>query len=97
MNDIKQLIDKFLKNKINEKNLIELYYNIGSNLKDIDLLELELYLKSIYGLNISFTRRNFIRIKKFYNSLNKNIYDYYTKNSIEYLIEEMKNLQKNHI
>ena len=55
-------------------NLLNMFYDIGELIKknNIDLVELELYLKSKYGIIISFTKRNFKNMILLYNKYEKN-------------------------
>lgn len=71
--DIKNIIDKFLTEDINNEKLIKLYFKIGEYLVNKkELKELELFLKSTYGLTISFTKRNLINMINFYKNYQDN-------------------------
>ncbi len=69
MNEIKIVIDKYLKKKIDNSTLIQMYYEVGCIIKDNDLnlTELELFLKHTYGLVIAFTKRNLLNMVKLSN------------------------------
>jgi len=73
--EIENKINNLLKNNINILSLNKLYYDIGKilfNENNINLNELEIFLKSKYGIVICFTRRNFKNMILAYNE-NKNI------------------------
>ena len=66
-------IEQFLNNKINTEKVIELFYNIGKvmnekhyNYYQISLLDIEIRKK--YGLIISLSKKNLIKIVKFYQT-----------------------------
>lgn len=72
MNDlIMSQINQFLSAKINTPKVIELFYNIGKTLEEnhynyyqISVLDIEIRKK--YGLIISLSKKNLIKIIKFY-------------------------------
>lgn len=73
-------IEKMINNKLESENinnyeLIDLYLQIGkiislNKLNYKEIVMLERYLQSKYGIVIGFTRRNLINIKNFYNTYN---------------------------
>lgn len=78
MNDlVLKKIKNFLEEKINTKKVIELFYDIGKILDEnhfsyyqIAILDME--IRKQYGLIISLSKKNLIKIVKFYQ-LSKNI------------------------
>lgn len=65
---IKSLIDEVLKQEITNARLIDLYYSIGKiliNQNNKNLIDLENYLQTNYGIVIGFTRRNLINMINF--------------------------------
>ena len=66
MEEIKNIIDKYLVNINNEQEIL-MFYEIGNYIKnnDINVKELQLYLRNIYGLSIVFTDRNLINMINF--------------------------------
>ena len=68
---INKEIEMFLKQKISSKEVINLFYKIGEILTNnkanyYHLLVLDSYLRKKYGLVISLSKKNLIRIQKFY-------------------------------
>lgn len=70
-NEIMKKIDQFLSKKIDMGKVIELFYEIGKVLNDhhfsyyqISLLDMEIRKK--YGLIISLSKKNLIKVVKFY-------------------------------
>lgn len=74
MEKINNIIIKYLNNEITMINLLNMFYDIGELIikKNVDLIELELYLKNKYGIIISFTKRNFKNMILLYNKYEKN-------------------------
>lgn len=81
---INKEIEMFLNQKISSKDVINLFYKIGEILANnkanyYHILVLDSYLRKKYGLVISLSKKNLIRIQKFYklckdiniNTLNK--------------------------
>lgn len=73
MENIKIIIMNYIKKDINMLDLLNMYYNIGKHIEDneINVLELEIYLKNTFGIVISFTRRNLKNMVKLYKKYNK--------------------------
>lgn len=68
-NAVENLINNSLKNEVNNKSLIKLYFEIGRILQNNkDIYSLSLHLKSIYGVVIGFTPRNLKNMILFYSS-----------------------------
>lgn len=99
-------IKEVLGSKIDNKVLLKLYYDLGEILnskKSNELKELELYLKSKYGIVIGFTARNFKNMINFYNDFKTNynqdllwkdlINKNYTKNNNNDILEELIKLK----
>lgn len=61
-------INDFLNNEITNETLVYLFYKIGkliNNYNNRQLIDLELFLKSRYGIVIAFTKRNLINMINF--------------------------------
>lgn len=73
MDNIKKIILNYISKEMSSFDLLNMYYDIGAEIenKKINVLELEVYLKSIFGIVISFTRRNFKNMIKLYNTYKK--------------------------
>jgi len=67
MDEIHKIIKNNLNKNINNELLISMYYQIGLTIKNknINTKELELFLKSKYGLLITFSQRNLNNMLKF--------------------------------
>lgn len=68
-------IEKFLNSKIKSKDVINLFYKIGAILTEnkasyYQLIILDSYLRKKYGLVISLSKKNLIKIEKFYKMCN---------------------------
>lgn len=104
-NEIIKKIEKFLNKEVTNETVICLFYDVGFMIKDYNnkqLIELELMLKSNYGIVIAFTKRNLKNMIKFYNEIDdinkyKNIswINILKNNLIEYTEDgTLKELQK---
>lgn len=74
MKTIKEIIYNYLDKDLNNIELLNMYYEIGKTISEneINILDLEIYLKSIFGLVISFSRRNLRNMIKLYKKYSKN-------------------------
>lgn len=74
MEETNKIIKKYLKQELKMKELLNMFYEIGESISksNLDLKELELYLKNIYGISIVFTKRNFKNMLKLYDNYEKN-------------------------
>lgn len=74
MEEINKIILEKIQEKIEMKDLLNMFYDIAECIlkNNIDLKELELYLKNIYGVSIVFTKRNLKNMVKLYNNYDKN-------------------------
>ena len=101
MDEINKVIIKYLNNEITMINILDMFYDIGELIKrnNIDLIELELYLKSRYGIIISFTKRNFKNMILLYNNYEKTeldkLKDYDWNQTIQILKKQKVNNYKN--
>ena len=68
MDIVEKIIEKYLNNINNEKQ-IQMFYEIGNIIRsnNINVIELSLYLKKQYGVVIAFTDRNLNNMIKFSN------------------------------
>ena len=66
MNEVKNIIEKYLANIDNEKQ-IQMFYEIGTYIRinKLNIKEVQLYLRDVYGLTIVFTDRNLNNMIKF--------------------------------
>ena len=73
MENTKTIILQYLKKELTILDLLNMYYEIGKYIDEqkIDILNLEIYLKSIFGIVISFTRRNLKNMVKLYKQYDK--------------------------
>lgn len=73
MEETNKIIKKYLKQELKMKELLNMFYEIGESISknNLDLKELELYLKNIYGISIVFTKRNFKNMLKLYDNYEK--------------------------
>lgn len=74
MENTKTIILQYLKKELTMLDLLNMYYEIGKYIDEqkIDILDLEIYLKSLFGIVISFTRRNLKNMVKLYKKYDKN-------------------------
>lgn len=74
MEETNKIILKYLNKEIKMKELLNMFYEIGEFISknNIELKELEMYLKKIYGISIVFTKRNFKNMIKLFNNYEKN-------------------------
>lgn len=74
MEETNRIILNYFQNDITKIDLLNMFYDIGEFISrnNIDLKELELYLKKIYGISIVFTKRNFKNMIKLCNNYKKN-------------------------
>lgn len=74
MEETNKIITKYLTQELKMKELLNMFYEIGESISknNLDLKELELYLKNIYGISIVFTKRNFKNMLKLYDNYEKN-------------------------
>ena len=73
MENTKTIILQYLKKELTMLDLWNMYYEIGKYIDEqkIDILDLEIYLKSLFGIVISFTRRNLKNMVKLYKKYDK--------------------------
>lgn len=73
MENTKTIILQYLKKELTMLDLLNMYYEIGKYIDEqkIDILDLEIYLKSLFGIVISFTRRNLKNMVKLYKKYDK--------------------------
>ena len=106
-NIFKDLISPFFNKNINNKEVLNLFYNIGLYIKDYDnkkILDMEIYIQKYIGTNIVFSRRNLKNMVEFNIKHNLDAIDYnlpwisYVKNKTtnitnDYTLIELKKIQ----